>query len=142
MFHTSPNEIKADTINSDGVAGDCLFFSNNIYIMTACSTVYVYEADFDCVRASQLHDAEIIEEIAERFDVDLETAESLLDDSESAVGYSTDADDLWWLQGKQGECAKKMGFDGCESRDEQGVVYIIPMTGREAELKLVEVRGA
>ena len=42
----------------------------------------------------------------------------------------------WWLQGKRGECAVKMGHDGCEDEDEQGTVYIVPMTGREKELIL------
>jgi len=32
-----------------------------------------------------------------------------------------------------------MGFDGCEDEDEQGTVYIIPMLGREDELKLIKV---
>ena len=35
-----------------------------------------------------------------------------------------------------GECAKKMGFDGCKDEDEQGTVYIIPMFGREEILVL------
>ena len=49
-----------------------------------------------------------------------------------------DAENDWWLQGKRGECAVTMGFDGCEDRDEQGTVYIVPMKGREIELTLVE----
>lgn len=138
MFHTSPNRIEAGTINSFGVAGDCLFFSDDVYQMSDVS-VYVYEADFDCVRASQLYDEEIINEIAEHFNVDAETAESLLDASESEWDHGADADMSWWLQGKRGECAVKMGFDGCEDEDEQGTVYIVPMKGRESELTLVEV---
>lgn len=43
------------------------------------------------------------------------------------------------LQGKRGECAVKMGYDGCEDVDEQGTVYIVPMFGREKELTLVEL---
>lgn len=139
MFHTSYQEIKEGTINSYGIAGDCLFFSNDVYTMTASNVVYVYEADFDCVRASQLHDEEIISEIADRFEVDLDVAEGLLDGSENEWDHGADGDSSWWLQGKRGECAKKMGYDGCEDRDEQGTVFIIPMTGRESELKLVEI---
>lgn len=141
MYHTSPNKIESGSINNYGVAGSCLFFSDDVYVMTASNCYYVYEADFDCVRASQLHDEEIISEIAEYFDCDLELAESLLDASENEwqQEFECDGESSWWLQGKRGECAVKMGFDGCEDEDEQGTVYIIPMFGREDELKLAEV---
>lgn len=140
MYHTSPNPITEGTVNSYGVAGDCLFFSDDIYVMTESNSYYVYEADFECVRASQLHDEAIIAEIAEYFGCDAELAESLLDASENEWNqdFECDADGSWWLQGRRGECAVKMGYDGCEDEDEQGVVYIIPMAGRESELKLVE----
>jgi hypothetical protein len=135
MFHTSPNkEIK---VNNYGIAGSCLFFSDEVYQMSE-SSVYVFEAEFNCVSANELHDNEIIEEIAEYFDVDLDVAESLLDGSENEWEHGADADGSWWLQGKRGECAVKMGFDGCEDEDEQGTVYIVPMLGRESELKLVK----
>ena len=134
MYHTSPNKIKAGSINSFGVAGDCLFFSDDVYRMSEAS-IYVYEADFNCVSACDLYDDEIISEIAERFDVDQETAESLLDASGSEWDHGSDEYDSWWLQGKRGECAVKMGYDGCADEDEQGTVYIVPMTGRETELK-------
>lgn len=137
MYHTSPSKIQSGSINRFGIAGSCLFFSESIYSMSAAS-VYVYEADFDCVRASQLHDKEIIEEISVYFEVDTDTAESLLDGSANEWDYGADADGSWWLQGKRGECAVKMGYDGCEDRDEQGAVYIVPMLGRENELKLVQ----
>lgn len=134
MYHTSPVEIASGTINAMGVAGDCLFFSDDVYVMTESDEYFVYEADFDCVRASQLHDKEIIVDIADKFCVDIEIAAGLLDASESEWDYGADADSSWWLQGKRGECAVKMGFDGCKDEDEQGVVYIVPMTGREQEL--------
>ena len=144
MYHTSPNIISEGTINSYGVAGDCLFFSDKIYFMTARGSCYVYEADFECVRASQLHDEVIIAEIAEYFCCNVELAESLLDASENEYNqdFECDGEDSWWLQGKRGECAVKMGYDGCEDEDEQGVVYIIPMTGRESELKLKKLANA
>lgn len=140
MYHTSPTEIKNGTINCHGVAGDCLFFSDDIYVMTASDTYFVYEADFNCVRASQLYDEAIVNDIAKYFGCDVELAESLLDGSENEwdQDFQCDGEDSWWLQGKRGQCAVKMGYDGCQDGDEQGVVYIIPMTGRESELKLVE----
>ena len=137
MFHTSPNkEIK---INKFGIAGDCLFFSNEIYQMSGAS-IYVFEANFNCVSAGELHDDLIISEIAEVFDCDLDEAEALLDASGNEWDYDCDGEKSWWLQGKRGECAVKMGFDGCEDKDEQGTVCIVPMLGRENELKLVEVK--
>ena len=137
MYHTSPKKIEEGSINSYGIAGDCLFFSDDVYRMSEAS-VYTYEADFDCVHVSQLHDEEIIGEIAEKFNVGEAVAESLLDGSESEWDHGADAEDSWWLQGKRGECAVKMGYDGCEDEDEQGTVYIVPMTGRESELREVE----
>lgn len=141
MFHTSPNLITDGMINEFGIAGSCLFFSDRIYQMSNAS-IYTYEADFNCVPVYKLHDDEIIADIAERFNVDLETAELILDGSETHPHRRVSDDDdsaydSWWLQGKRGECAVKMGFDGCEDTDEQGAVYIVPMLGRESELKLV-----
>lgn len=140
MIHTSPNPITAGTIHHNGAAGDCLFFSGDAYIMTAARKVYVYEAEFECVTAWNLADDEIVAEIARRFGCDEDLAQRLLDGREELLWQDFDADgeDQLWLQGKQGECAKKMGYDGCQSVDEQGVVYIVPMAGRESELKLIE----
>jgi hypothetical protein len=108
--------------------------------MTASDEYYVYEADFDCVRVSQLYDEAIIAEIACYFDVDESVAESLLDGSinELDLDHKCTNDHSWWLQGKRGECAVKMGYDGCEDEDEQGAVYIVPMLGRENELRLLK----
>lgn len=136
MFHTSPNKIEKGTINKYGIAGDCLFFSDDVYRMSD-SAVYVYEAYFNCVAACELWNDKIIAEIAVRFGVDEDTAEALLDASENEWDHGADADMSWWLQGKRGECAAAMGYDGCKDTDEQGTVYIVPMTGREAELNLI-----
>lgn len=138
MFHTSPNKIEHGTINNDGIAGSCLFFSDDIYRMSEAS-IYVYEADFNCIRANKLHDETIIRDISDRFNVDVEIAESLLDGSENEWNHGADGELSWWLQGKRGECAVNMGYDGCEDEDEQGTVYIVPMIGREHELNLVTV---
>lgn len=139
IFHTSPSEIKA--INSYGIAGDCLFFSDDVYQMSAAATLtYTLEIDEDSIiSASQLHDETIIAEIAEYFGCDEELAESLLDASENewSQDFECDADMSWWLQGKRGQCAKAMGYEACKDEDEQGTVYIVPMTGRESELVLI-----
>ncbi|WP_417762193.1 hypothetical protein [Shewanella sp.] len=138
MFHTSPNKIEVGSINKFGIAGSCLFFSDDVYRMSNESS-FTYEADFDCIRASRLEDEDITNEIVEKFGVDFDTACSLLDASVSEWNFECcDGELSWWLQGKRGECAVKMGYDGCEDEDEQGTVYIVPMFGRESELKLVE----
>lgn len=141
MYHTSPEQIKEGTINSLGIAGSCLFFSDNIYSMNPMRPSYVYEAKFRCVPVNRLYDDGIIEEIAERFGCDTGLAEELLDgrEGEFCQDFQCDEYDSWWLQGKRGECAVAMGYDGCIDEDEQGTVYIVPMLEREKELTFVKV---
>lgn len=138
MFHTSPNKIEAGTIKQNGTFGSCLFFSDDIYHMSAAST-FVYESDFNCVKSSELYDEDTVKRIAEYFGCDEELAESLLDGSESEwdQDFECEGEDSWWLQRMRAECAVKMGYDGCEDEDEQGTVYIVPMIGRECELVLI-----
>lgn len=140
MYHTSPQIITNGLINNYGIAGSSLFFSDKIYIMSQRETYYVYEANFNCIHVSQLYNKEIIEEIASYFECNEELAESLLDakENEWLQEFECSSENSWWLQGKRGQCAVEMGYDGCEDLDEQGVVYIVPMKGRENELKIVE----
>ena len=135
LFHTSPKEITE--INRFGAFDDCLFFSVEPYSMSVGEVItYSIDAEnMDFVNTSALHDDEIIAEISERFDIDAETAESLLDGSDSVWNHDfADAENDWYIQAKRGACAKKMGYDGCKDQDEQGSVYIIPMMGRESIL--------
>ena len=84
--------------------------------------------------------AQIARDLARELQLNEDLAESLLDGTQSECCLDDcEGEDSWWLQGKRGECAVKMGYDGCEDEDEQGTVYIIPMLGREDELKLVEI---
>lgn len=149
LFHTSPNEITK--IDRFGNFDDCLFFSTKVYQMR-CGEVITYSIDaseMEFVEANQLHDVEIIAKIVERFsnvipeDEDAsDFAESLLDGSillwDIGFDLGLDGESMaeldWFIQAKRGECAKKMGFDGCKDHDEQGSVYIIPMFGRESIL--------
>lgn len=138
LYHTSPNEIT--TINRFGLFDDCLFFSNDVYQMSACDVI-VYSIDaseMSFAHVSDLYDAHIIDDIAENFGIDSVLAEALLDDRSSVWDYAfASGEAVWYIQAKRGECAKAMGFDGCEDRDEQGTVYIIPMLGRENILERV-----
>lgn len=148
LFHTSPKEITS--INRFGNFDDCLFFSSHVYQM-APGEVITYSIDaenMNFVEAWQLSDDEIIAKIAKKIascnfeDEDLELAEELLDTSKNLwkIGFDLglDSEDIaeidWFIQARRGECAKKMGFDGCKDDDEQGAVYIIPMFGRETIL--------
>ena len=135
LFHTSPNKIEK--VSKFGNFDDCLFFSTNVYEMSAGETITfsINADDMRFIDASDLYDSEVIAEIAERFEIDLDDAESLLDGSDSVWNHDfADAENDWFIQAKRGECAKRMGFDGCKDHDEQGVVYIIPMFGRESIL--------
>ena len=135
LFHTSPKEITK--INRFGAFDDCLFFSVEPYSMSVGEVItYSIDAEnMNFVESCDLHDDEIIAEIAERFDIDEDLAESLLDGSDSVWNHDfADAENDWFIQAKRGECAKRMGFDGCKDHDEQGVVYIIPMLNRESIL--------
>lgn len=135
LFHTSPKEITK--IDRFGTFDDCLFFSVKPYSMSIVEVItYSIDAEnMDFVSASQLYDEQIVAEIAERFEINEDAAESLLDGSDSVWNYDfADAENDWYVQAKRGECAKKMGFDGCLDEDEQGAVYIIPMLGRESIL--------
>ena len=137
IYHTSTNKIEK--INSHGMFGDCLFFSADIYVMTAAHKYLVYSIEIDddkMIKRCNLYDEEIVREIEREFGVDAEVAEGLLDGSESEWDYDCDAEKSWWLQGKQGECAKAMGFEACIAKDEQGTVYIVPMMNREKDLVL------
>jgi len=143
VLHTSP--ISITNINAHGTFDDCLFFSANEYSMSITKDLYVYSLELKedkIITVSNLYDAEIVAAIAAKFGIDEDQAEALLDGSDSAFDYSSDYEDDFWIQAKQGECAKKMGYEAAEAEDEQGTVYIVPMLGREAELKLEKVYGA
>ncbi|WP_163370953.1 hypothetical protein [Endozoicomonas acroporae] len=143
LIHTSPEEIK--TIHAHGLFDDCLFFSSSEYTMTQSDTVFVYSLEQDdeqVVAVYELYDEEIVSEIAEKLEISEDDAERVLDGRDSSWNHGGDGEDDWWVQAKQGECAKKMGYQACESKDEQGTVYIIPMFGREADLNLERIDAA
>ena len=146
LIHTSPVEIKE--INKSGRFGEFLFFSCDEYSMNGHNYIaYSTEVDEDeIIEASQLfyqHDskevADIIEEVAERFNVDIETAEGLIDESINI--YDVDGIDLedeaeisWDIQLYTAKVAKKLGYRGVAVEDETGTSYMIDMSGRENAL--------
>lgn len=135
LIHTSPNEITK--IEKYGMFDDCLFFSNEKYVMTQADTIYTYEIEIDegkIIDVSELHEESVINNIMEVIKCDEDEAERLLDGRTEA----DNGEDSWWVQAKQGEAAKLMGYEAVESTDEQGSTWIVPMLTRENDLKLIE----
>lgn len=143
IIHTSPSEITK--IEKNGMFDDCLFFSGSEYSMCARGPLYVYSLEIDdekVIAARELYNEEVIADIANVLNVDEDAAERMLDGRDNAFDHGLTGEDDWWIQAKQGECAKLMGYEACEAWDEQGTVYIVPMLGRENELSLERVDNA
>lgn len=147
LTHTSPVEIS--TINTFGRYGEFLFFATSEYVMTAGSRIaYVIELDDAAViRAGALfhHDdakklAGLVAEVATRYGIDEDTAESLIEESTSIydIDSNVDAEDMadasWDIQHYTARAAKLLGFRAVAVRDEQGTSYLVDMFGREADL--------
>ncbi len=138
VFHTSPEEITE--IKNNGLFDDCLFFSAEEYAMGDVKAVYSLEiSDNKIIEVSDLDDTDTIDHIANVLDCTQDQAAELLSGEIRNAGEITgDYEDDWFVQAQQGSAAKAMGFDACESFDEQGTVYIIPMMGRENDLVRVK----
>jgi hypothetical protein len=147
LIHTSPAEITS--IHAYGRFGDFLFFSHREYVMTARSHVtYTIELDDSAIiRAGELfhHEdaaklSDLVAEVAARFDIDEDTAEELIEESEliQDIESNVDAEDLaeasWDIQHYTARAAKLLGFRGVAVTDEQGIAYLVYMLGHEAEL--------
>lgn len=146
LFHTSPSRIEK--INSNGRFGEFLFFSGNIYAMTA-GTPVVYSLDLDSadvIEAGQLFYHEdaaklegLVSELAARLDVSEEDAEALIEESKSVYDLNNieaeDAADVSWdVQLFTARAAKLLGFRAVSVHDEQGAAWMVDMLGRETEL--------
>ena len=134
IYHTSHSEIKE--IHNKGMFGDVLFFSNDVYEMAEANFVYSVDDDkLSFIEPCQIDNEETIQEVMAYAEVDEDTAFDLLTGDVDAYDICDDyeyaADLSWKIQYFQAQAAKRMGFDGCKARDEQGTVYIIPMFGRE-----------
>lgn len=136
LYHTSPQKIKE--IKSTGTFGESLCFSTSAYQMTASDAVFVYSIEIDeddiiDVFSFDEDDApETLQHISDVLGCDFEQSLSYLRDKESPP----DPELSWFIQGQMGSAAKEAGYKAARSRDEQGTVYIVPMYGREQELKL------
>jgi hypothetical protein len=149
LFHTSPSTIEK--INATGLYGEFLFFSGRVYTMTAVAAPITYAINIDdskIIDASNIfcdEKAEIlsslVKKLAERYGVDEDTAESLIDESANIydIDCNVDAEDLadasWDIQKFTANAAKMLGYRGVKVTDEQGDAYMIDMLGHENELQ-------
>lgn len=136
LIHTSPTEIKE--IDAHGLFNDCLFFSSTEYHMSRAS-IFTYKIEISenrIIEDCSLDDDETITQIVNALSIDRDTAQDLLNSKLTAGDITGDYEDGWFIQAMQGQAAKNMGYLGCESEDEQGCVYIVPMNDRLSELKL------
>ncbi|AJO79364.1 hypothetical protein [Pseudomonas sp. MRSN 12121] len=143
LFHTSPKEITS--IDKHGRFGEFLFFSSDVYVMTAGDHV-VYRAQIDddaIIAANHLFyhaDAakldELVAKFCARFDVDTDTAEEII--SERQQLDTGDADDDWDVQIYTARAAKILGYRAVAVSDEQGTAYMVDMLGRESDLSLMQ----
>ena len=140
IYHTSHSEIKE--IHNKGLFGDVLFFSNNVYEMADANFIYSVDSDeLSFIEPCQIDNEETLQEVINYAKVDEDTAFDLLAGYIDAYEICDDCEDAadlsWKIQYFQAQAAKRMGFDGCKSQDEQGAVYMIPMFGRESILTKV-----
>ena len=137
-FHTSPREIKE--INSWGALGEVLCFSSTVYCMSAAENVIVYTIELDeseIVEVCELDCEESAQEIAALLSISEDDAARVLDGRDSALlDHGADAEQDLAVQGIQGLAAKRMGYRAAVGNDEQGAVYLVPMRGRESELRV------
>lgn len=139
IFHTSPSPITKITDN--GMFGECLCFSIDVYTMSACDTL-TYSIDMgedDVIEASSFFYRDdcgllngIVASVMELTDCDEDQAQEYISQRDSYC----DAEIDWRIQGYTGEAAKLLGYGAASAQDEQGTVYIVPMMGRESILNL------
>lgn len=147
VYHTSPKIITE--IKPYELFDDCLFFAEEPYVMSAAAEVVVYKFELgEVVEASSLfyrddcHKVDgIVADVIDALGCDEETAQGILDGSISSFdldGFETDAETNWKMQALAGKCATALGVDAIEATDEQGTVWIVPMTGKLDRLELTD----
>jgi hypothetical protein len=164
LNHTSPKKIGTINPMHEYFQG-CLFFSEDIYTMTASSTIhhYIVEVDEDqVIHVSDLNPSnDIIDylrtDIDCLFDIDLDDDSiiSLITEEETPgdmieyyfedqgrdlfdFGFEKIGELSWIIQGYQAKVAREMDFLACESEDEQGSVWMINLVNKE---NLLTYRG-
>lgn len=144
VFHTS--EVEITEIRDTELFGDVLFFADSVYRMNpAAKIVYAMEIADDEIWSQwelfRSRDEDVrsaidraSKELAEVCEIDEETAEEWLTDSDAEFP----CDHGWAVQKHLGKLAKYAEIACIKSRDEQGTVYIVPMSGKLGQLQRVE----
>ena len=150
VFHTSPQEIKE--IRKDGRFDDVLFFSDREYSMGKVRAVYSIDLDErQVINGRDLEftgkaEKKAIKELIAISDKELTKDEAfeLLTEKANATDLLRDRMDpesvselSFDVQRLQGRIASEDGFQAFRGRDEQGTVYIVPMSGKLDLLKKV-----
>jgi hypothetical protein len=134
IYHTSPAPITQ--IKKTGTFGECLCFSSDVYSMSV-GAVVVYSLEIEGSEVIDAADFELsdapntVAHVASVLECDEYEALDYLTGSEAHADPELD----WFVQGQMGAAAKEAGYKAARSQDEQGAVYIVPMFGREADLK-------
>ena len=147
IYHTSPAVIAKP--QKFGRFGEFVFFSSGVYTMTEVVNPVVYgidESTLSIVEACSMAHienfdvicADIINDVAEMFDVDFDTAHDILTEKESEWNYDCDAEKSWDRQKLTAKAAKLMGFDGVQVEDEQGAAYIISIVDHFDKMRLLD----
>ena len=147
IYHTSPAVIAKP--QKFGRFGEFVFFSSGVYTMTEVVNPVVYgidESTLSIVEACSMAHienfdvicADIINDVAEMFDVDFDTAHDILTEKESEWNYDCDAEKSWDRQTSTAKAAKLMGFDGVQVNDEQGAAYIISIVDHFDKMRLLD----
>ena len=147
IYHTSPSAITKP--QKFGRFGEFVFFSADVYSMTEAANTVVYgidESQLNIVEACSMAYienfdvicADIINDVAEMFDVDFDTAHDILIEKESEWDYDCDAEKSWDRQKLTAKAAKMMGFDGVQVEDEQGAAYMISIVDHFDKMRLLD----
>jgi hypothetical protein len=148
LFHTSPDKIEK--VNPFGLFGDCLCFSGRPYFMTEAPAPVVYKIELDdseIVEASSFFYRDdcdklsgLVEEVMELVGCDEDTAQDLLAGTQSLLSVADEYDPEmdFEIQKLTGKAGKVLGFRAVETRDEQGAMWLVSMSGHEQDLIEVE----
>jgi len=153
LWHTSPNEIKE--IYNSLLFDDCLFFSSEPYVMTSSNIVFYYTlklSDDEVIEREQFYFlscqelekiAPVLNEIKNLLNCTADEAHDYLIKDPDYWSLFKDAEEAseksWRMQALCGKAACLLGYKACQDKDEQGSVYIVPMTGRLKALTLEKI---
>lgn len=148
ITHASNEKIEKISSRLDGPLRGCLFFGyeGNTYNLTKCNFQYNLEIDegntIEARRFFYEHSENevVVLEVLEMMRTEVFASFDEMSDSdlcelldETQGTHELDMEAAWLVQQYQGILAHKLGYDACESFDEQGVVFIVYCVDRKLE---------